>query len=43
MSNTGQVARERAIKQIERKRRYWISTAISAAGMLLGHPQPLRP
>lgn len=35
MSNTGQVARERAIKQIERKRRYWISTAISTAGMLL--------
>ncbi len=33
-ANTGQLARERAIKQIERKRRYWISTAVSALGML---------
>jgi len=31
----GQVAREQAIKQIERRRRYWISTAISTTGMFL--------
>ncbi len=30
-----QLAREQAIKQIERKRRYWISTAISTIGMLV--------
>ena len=33
--DTGQVAREQAMKQIERRRRYWISTAISTVGMLL--------
>jgi hypothetical protein len=31
----GQLAREQAIKQIERKRRYWISTAISTIGLLV--------
>jgi hypothetical protein len=31
----GQLAREQAIKQIERRRRYWISTAVSTVGMLL--------
>jgi hypothetical protein len=31
----GQAAREQAIKQIERRRRYWIRTAISTAGMLV--------
>jgi hypothetical protein len=31
----GRLAREQAIKQIERRRRYWISTAISTIGMLL--------
>jgi len=30
-----QLAREQAIKQIERKRRYWISTAISTIGLLV--------
>jgi 2TM domain len=30
-----QFTREQAIKQIERKRRYWISTAISTVGMLV--------
>jgi uncharacterized membrane protein YcjF (UPF0283 family) len=34
-ASTEQLAREQAIKQIERKRRYWISTAISAIGMLV--------
>jgi hypothetical protein len=34
-SNTEQLAREQAIKQIERKRRYWISTAISTLGLLI--------
>ena len=34
-SSTGQLAREQAIKQIERRRRYWISTAISTLGMLI--------
>jgi hypothetical protein len=29
------IARQRAIKQIERKRRYWITTAMSALGMIL--------
>ena len=33
--DTGQLAREQAIKQIERKRRYWISTAVSTLGMLI--------
>ena len=30
-----QFARQEAIKQIERKRRYWISTAASTGGMLI--------
>jgi hypothetical protein len=34
-SSTEQLAREQAIKQIERRRRYWISTAISTLGMLI--------
>jgi hypothetical protein len=34
-SSTEQIAREQAIKQIERRRRYWISTAISTLGMLI--------
>jgi len=34
-ANPGQFAREQAIKQIERRRRYWISTAISTTGMFL--------
>ena len=34
-AHTEQLAREQAIKQIERKRRYWISTAVSTVGMLL--------
>ncbi|MGO9783486.1 MAG: hypothetical protein ACLPKE_13780 [Streptosporangiaceae bacterium] len=34
-SGTEQLAREQAIKQIERKRRYWISTAISFVGLLI--------
>ena len=33
--DTGQIAREQAIKQIERRRRYLIGTAISTVGMLL--------
>jgi hypothetical protein len=33
--STEQLAREQAIKQIERKRRYWISTAISTLGLLI--------
>ena len=33
--DTGQVARVQAIKQIERKRRFWISTAVSTLGMLI--------
>jgi hypothetical protein len=34
-AGTEQLAREQAIKQIERKRRYWISTAVSTLGMLI--------
>jgi hypothetical protein len=34
-SSTEQLAREQAIRQIERKRRYWISTAIATFGMLI--------
>ena len=34
-SDTEQLAREQAIKQIERKRRYWISSAISFVGVLI--------
>jgi uncharacterized membrane protein YcjF (UPF0283 family) len=34
-ADTGQLAREQAVKQIERKRRYWISTAVSTLGMLI--------
>lgn len=34
-ADTGQLAREQAIRQIERKRRYWISTAVSTIGMLV--------
>ncbi|HTT55104.1 MAG TPA: hypothetical protein VMH35_27260 [Streptosporangiaceae bacterium] len=34
-ASTGQLAREQAIKQIERKRRYWISTAVSTVAMLV--------
>jgi hypothetical protein len=34
-AGSGQLAREQAIKQIERRRRYWIGTAISTIGMLL--------
>ena len=34
-STTGQLTREQAIKQIERKRRYWLSTAVSTLGMLI--------
>ena len=34
-ADAGQTAREQAIKQIERRRRYWVSTAISTTGMLL--------
>src|ERR1700751_1235964 len=34
-ASTGQVAREQAIEQIERRRRFWISTAVSTAGMVL--------
>jgi hypothetical protein len=34
-ASTGQLAREQAIKQIERRRRYWISTAVSTLGMLI--------
>lgn len=30
-----QLARQEAIKQIERKRRYWISTGLGALGMIL--------
>ena len=33
-ANTEQLAREQAIKQIERKRRYWISTAVSTIGIV---------
>ena len=29
------LSREQAIKQIERKRRYWISTAVSTTGVLV--------
>jgi hypothetical protein len=31
----GQLAREQAIKQIERRRRYWIRTAVASVGMVL--------
>ena len=34
-SGTEQLARGQAIKQIERKRRYWISTAVSFVGLLV--------
>ena len=30
-----ELARQEAIKRIERKRRYWISTAVSTGGMLI--------
>lgn len=30
-----QLARQEAIKRIERKRRYWITTAVSTGGMLI--------
>ena len=33
--STEQFARGQAIKQVERKRRYWISTAISTLGLLI--------
>jgi hypothetical protein len=35
VTNDRQLARRQAIKQIERKRRYWVSTAISGVGMIL--------
>ena len=34
-ATTGQLTREQAIKLIERKRRYWISAAISTVGLLV--------
>jgi len=34
-ATAGQLAREQAIKQIERKRRYWIHTAVSFVGLLI--------
>jgi hypothetical protein len=34
-ADAGQAARDQAIKYIERRRRYWIRTAISTAGMIL--------
>jgi len=34
-ADSGQLARDQAIKQIERKRRFWISTAVSTLGMLI--------
>jgi hypothetical protein len=34
-ADSEQLARQQAIKQIERRRQYWISTAISTAGMLV--------
>ena len=34
-SRSEQLARGQAIKQIERKRRYWISTAVSFVGLLV--------
>jgi hypothetical protein len=34
-AGSGQLARQQAIKHIERRRHYWISTAISTAGMLV--------
>jgi hypothetical protein len=34
-AGAGQLAREQAIRQIERKRRYWISTVVSTLGMLI--------
>jgi hypothetical protein len=33
--NIPQLARDQAIRQIERRRRYWIRTAVSTVGMLL--------
>ena len=33
--NAGRLAREQAIKQIERRRRYWISISVSTMGMIL--------
>ena len=33
--NATQLARDQAIKQIERRRRYWIRTAVSTVGMIL--------
>lgn len=35
VANGDRLAREQAIRQIERRRRYWISTAISTTGMIL--------
>jgi hypothetical protein len=34
-TEAGQLTREQVIQQIERRRRYWISTAISTTGMVL--------
>jgi 2TM domain-containing protein len=34
-ANAGQLVREQAIKQIERRRRYWIRTAIFTVGMFV--------
>jgi hypothetical protein len=33
-ADAGQLVRKQAIKQLERRRRYWISTAVSTVGML---------
>ena len=33
--SNSQLARDQAVKQIERKRRYWISTAVATLGMLI--------
>ena len=35
LDNDGQLARRQAIKQIGRRRRYWISTAVSGIGLIL--------
>ncbi len=35
LDNGGPLARRQAIKQIERRRRYWISTAVSGIGLIL--------
>lgn len=35
LDNGGSLARRQAIKQIERRRRYWISTAVSGIGLIL--------